>query len=122
MFLLTNSFAQSTIFRFNQLTSLLLATYTDNDTSSKSDILNLLFLARCSDAHTVKRPAEDTAKLPLIIRERDVEYQFHRIVLFDSLLKGYPFTKGRVMKEARIDIPPLYRASTWAAILDVQVG
>lgn len=29
---------------------------------------------------------EESSTLPLIIREKDIEYQFHRIVLFDRLL------------------------------------
>jgi len=29
----------------------------------------------------------EAAALPLIIRERDTEYQFHRIVLYDRLIK-----------------------------------
>ncbi|XP_030836692.1 TBC domain-containing protein kinase-like protein [Strongylocentrotus purpuratus] len=60
------------------------------------------------------------ASLPLVIRERDIEYQFHRVVLFDRLLKGYPFTIGRIWKEARIDIPTMYRDETWAALLGVE--
>ncbi|XP_072171396.1 TBC domain-containing protein kinase-like protein [Diadema setosum] len=62
----------------------------------------------------------EAANLPLIIRERDIEYQFHRVVLFDRLLKGYPYTIGRIWKEARMDIPPLYRDETWAALLGVE--
>ena len=45
--------------------------------------------------------------------------QFHRIVLYDRLLQAYPFTRSRIVKEARIDIPPLVRAKVWAALLDV---
>jgi len=29
----------------------------------------------------------EAAALPLVIRERDTEYQFHRIVLYDRLIK-----------------------------------
>ncbi|CAM2112819.1 unnamed protein product [Caretta caretta] len=58
--------------------------------------------------------------LPLIIRERDTEYQLHRIVLFDRLLKAYPYKKNQVWKEARVDIPPLMRGLTWAALLGVE--
>nr|XP_042715893.1 TBC domain-containing protein kinase-like protein isoform X3 [Chrysemys picta bellii]XP_042715894.1 TBC domain-containing protein kinase-like protein isoform X3 [Chrysemys picta bellii]XP_042715895.1 TBC domain-containing protein kinase-like protein isoform X3 [Chrysemys picta bellii] len=60
------------------------------------------------------------ANLPLIIRERDTEYQLHRIVLFDRLLKAYPYKKNQVWKEARVDIPPLMRGLTWAALLGVE--
>jgi TBC domain-containing protein kinase-like protein len=57
--------------------------------------------------------------LPLLIRERNIEYQFYRIVLFDRLLKGYPFTRDLIIEEAKIDIPPLLRGKIWAALLHV---
>lgn len=60
------------------------------------------------------------ASLPLIIRERDTEYQLHRIILFDRLLKAYPFKRNQIWKEARVDIPPLLRGLTWAALLSVE--
>ncbi|XP_076831025.1 TBC domain-containing protein kinase-like protein isoform X2 [Brachyhypopomus gauderio] len=62
----------------------------------------------------------DAISLPLIIRERDTEYQLTRIVLFDRLHKAYPYKKNRVWKEARVDIPPLLRGLTWAALLGVE--
>uniref|UniRef100_A0AAR2K8W3 TBC1 domain containing kinase n=1 Tax=Pygocentrus nattereri TaxID=42514 RepID=A0AAR2K8W3_PYGNA len=58
--------------------------------------------------------------LPLIIRERDTEYQLTRIVLFDRLLKAYPYKKNQIWKEARVDIPPLLRGLAWAALLGVE--
>ncbi|KAI5616871.1 TBC domain-containing protein kinase-like protein, partial [Silurus asotus] len=58
--------------------------------------------------------------LPLIIRERDTEYQLTRIVLFDRLLKAYPYKKNQVWKEARVDIPPLLRGLAWAALLGIE--
>uniref|UniRef100_A0A673FNI1 TBC domain-containing protein kinase-like protein n=1 Tax=Sinocyclocheilus rhinocerous TaxID=307959 RepID=A0A673FNI1_9TELE len=61
-----------------------------------------------------------TVTLPLIIRERDTEYQLTRIVLFDRLLKAYPYKKNQVWKEARVDIPPLLRGLAWAALLGVE--
>ena len=61
-----------------------------------------------------------TASLPLIIREKDVEYQFHRVILYERLLKAYPFTRAKIWKEARVDIPPHVRAHVWAAILEVE--
>ncbi|XP_006881173.1 PREDICTED: TBC domain-containing protein kinase-like protein isoform X3 [Elephantulus edwardii] len=60
------------------------------------------------------------ATLPLIIRERDTEYQLNRIILFDRLLKAYPYKKNQIWKEARVDIPPLLRGLTWAALLGVE--
>ncbi|KAK3907313.1 TBC domain-containing protein kinase-like protein [Frankliniella fusca] len=74
---------------------------------TKSDILN-------------EEEECDAATLPLIIRERDTEYQFRRVVLFRRLLEGYPHTKASIVREARQDIPPLYRGRVWAALLEVE--
>ncbi|XP_071087688.1 TBC domain-containing protein kinase-like protein [Haliotis cracherodii] len=62
----------------------------------------------------------DTASLPLVIREKDVEYQFHRIILYERLLKAYPYKRPHIWQEARVDIPPLVRAHVWAALLEVE--
>ncbi|XP_062592920.1 TBC domain-containing protein kinase-like protein, partial [Saccostrea cucullata] len=62
----------------------------------------------------------ETANLPLVIRERDVEYQFHRVILYERLIKGYPYKKNHIFKESRVDIPPLVRAHVWAALLEVE--
>nr|XP_057902034.1 TBC domain-containing protein kinase-like protein [Doryrhamphus excisus] len=61
-----------------------------------------------------------TVTLPLIIREKDTEYQLIRIILFDRLLKAYPYKKNLVCKEARVDIPPLVRGLAWAALLGIE--
>uniref|UniRef100_A0A3B5LV45 TBC domain-containing protein kinase-like protein n=1 Tax=Xiphophorus couchianus TaxID=32473 RepID=A0A3B5LV45_9TELE len=61
-----------------------------------------------------------TVTLPLIIRERDTEYQLIRIILFDRLLKGYPYKKNLMWREARVDIPPLVRGLAWAALLGIE--
>lgn len=61
----------------------------------------------------------DMRALPLVIRERNIEYQFYRIVLFARLLKGYPYTRDLIVEEAKIDIPPLLRGKIWAALLNV---
>uniref|UniRef100_A0A3P9IIP4 TBC domain-containing protein kinase-like protein n=1 Tax=Oryzias latipes TaxID=8090 RepID=A0A3P9IIP4_ORYLA len=61
-----------------------------------------------------------TVTLPLIIRERDTEYQLIRIILFDRLLKAYPYKKNLVWKEARLDVPPLVRGLAWAALLGIE--
>jgi len=61
-----------------------------------------------------------SATLPLIIREKDVEYQFHRVILYDRLILAYPFKRSSIYREARVDIPPLVRANVWAAILGVE--
>ncbi|KAI8798608.1 TBC domain-containing protein kinase protein [Biomphalaria glabrata] len=62
----------------------------------------------------------NSATLPLVIREKDVDYQFHRIILFERLLNAYPFKRPYIWREARVDIPPLVRAHVWAAILEVE--
>lgn len=61
----------------------------------------------------------DMQRLPLVIRERDTEYQFHRVVLFHRLLQGYPFTRHMIVAEAQTDIPPLLRGHIWACVLGV---
>lgn len=57
-------------------------------------------------------------KQPLNIRESDTEYQFHRIVIFSRFLATLPYKKYDLYKECVIDIPPIYRALSWAALLD----
>ncbi|XP_064636191.1 TBC domain-containing protein kinase-like protein [Lineus longissimus] len=61
----------------------------------------------------------ETASLPTIIKERDIEYQFHRIILYKRLLMGYPHKRPQIWKEARIDVPPFCRAYVWATLLEV---
>ncbi|ALC49732.1 CG4041 [Drosophila busckii] len=58
-------------------------------------------------------------QLPLLIRERDIEYQFQRVRLFTRLLQGYPHSAELMQREAAIDIPPLLRGPIWAALLGV---
>ena len=40
-----------------------------------------------SRSYEVPGPAPDMTDLPLIIREKDIEYQFHRVILFQRLLE-----------------------------------
>lgn len=63
--------------------------------------------------------AEAMHALPLVIRERDTEYQFHRVVLFRRLLHGYPHTRELIVAEAHRDVPPLLRGEVWACLLGV---
>ncbi|KAG5897208.1 hypothetical protein JTB14_022559 [Gonioctena quinquepunctata] len=65
-------------------------------------------------------PPYDATGLPLIIKERDPEYQFQRVILFRRLLHGYPFTRDLIVKEAERDIPPLLRGEIWAALLNIK--
>ncbi|XP_033217840.1 TBC domain-containing protein kinase-like protein [Belonocnema kinseyi] len=62
---------------------------------------------------------DPASQLPLIIRERDTEYQFYRIVLYDRLLQIYPITRNAIIREAHKDIPPPVRGAIWAALLGV---
>ncbi|KMQ95912.1 tbc domain-containing protein kinase-like protein [Lasius niger] len=59
------------------------------------------------------------SQLPLIIRERDTEYQFYRLVLFDRLLQAFPLTQEAIIEEAHKDIPPPVRGAVWAALLGI---
>ncbi|KAL4710325.1 hypothetical protein ACJJTC_011141 [Scirpophaga incertulas] len=61
----------------------------------------------------------DAVTLPKIIRERDTEYQFYRLLWFNRLLHGYPHTASYIRAEAEIDIPPLVRGDVWAALLGI---
>lgn len=63
---------------------------------------------------------KETAKLPLVIKEKDVEYQLYRIILFKRLLEAYPYKRSQILHEAKIDIPPLYRPKIWAALLEIE--
>ena len=47
--------------------------------------------------------------------------KFHRLILFERLLASYPYQQQRLQAEARKDIPPLYRAYAWAALLGCSV-
>ncbi|KAH8270948.1 hypothetical protein KR044_003420, partial [Drosophila immigrans] len=64
-------------------------------------------------------PQQQQQLLPLLIRERDIEYQFRRVRLFSRLLHGFPHTAEQLQREAAVDIPPLLRGSVWAALLGV---
>ena len=61
--------------------------------------------------------SDDTANLPLVIKEGDVKYQFKRIVLYQRLLQSYPYQRARIWMEAKLDVLPVYRAYIWASLL-----
>ena len=52
---------------------------------------------------------DETSRLPLVIKESDVRYQFKRLVLYRRLLQGYPYLKSQIWEHARTDIVPHYR-------------
>ncbi|KAI7865477.1 rab-GTPase-TBC domain-containing protein [Spinellus fusiger] len=65
-------------------------------------------------------PTAPTApKLPLLLREQNVDYQYHRQTLFSELLRQYPTSHKEILHHAKIDIPPLLRGKVWAAVLGV---
>lgn len=80
----------------------------------KQDYFPLIMSSRYSTNYGI-----EMEKLPTVIRERDTEYQFHRVLLFTRLLKGYPSTRQRILTEAQVDVPPLLRGKIWACILGV---
>ena len=61
----------------------------------------------------------EASGLPLLIRERDLDYQVQRLVVMRRLLRGLPYTKEFVKREAKVDVPPLYRGAIWRVLLDV---
>jgi TBC domain-containing protein kinase-like protein len=63
----------------------------------------------------------EESSLPITIKESNVEYQFHRLILFKRLLDGYPYTADMIITQSRVDVCPLYRGEIWAAILGVKV-
>lgn len=58
---------------------------------------------------------------PLLIKESDLIYQCERMVLFKRLISSCPYLKDYLIREASIDIPPYYRAETWALLLGVDI-
>ncbi|XP_050532151.1 TBC domain-containing protein kinase-like protein isoform X2 [Daktulosphaira vitifoliae] len=67
----------------------------------------------------IKERSDVTDTLPLVIREKDTEYQFHRIILFDRLLSVYPHKFDKLIVESKKDIPPYYRGEIWSCLLKV---
>lgn len=59
-------------------------------------------------------------KLPLFLREQDINYQHYRQTLFSELLLQYPASRKEILHHAKVDIPPLLRGKVWAAVLGVK--
>ena len=66
----------------------------------------LLFSDTASTNAQIVGEGDETAALPLVIKEGDVKYQFKRIVLYRRLLQCYPFQRPRIWTEARVDSLP----------------
>ena len=80
---------------------------------------NINFIYPLLESNDSSETADDTSKLPILIKENDFEYQVYRIALFKRLLQAYPYMRDRLWKEARVDIPPFCRGKVWAGLLDV---
>uniref|UniRef100_A0A8R1XUT7 TBC domain-containing protein kinase-like protein n=1 Tax=Onchocerca volvulus TaxID=6282 RepID=A0A8R1XUT7_ONCVO len=57
--------------------------------------------------------------LSLMVKEKDIEYQGRRMLVLRRLLSSYPFKKSLLFCECCHDIPPLYRANLWSALLNI---
>lgn len=69
---------------------------------------------------SIQNQIQESPKIqPIVIKEADFAYQCERIILFKRLLASCPYLKDQLKREALIDIPPFYRAQTWAVLLDV---
>lgn len=91
-----------------------------NNNRKVSESFTFADLDNLSVKSSVQLRVNDSSKiLPIVIKEADFAYQCERIVLFKRLLSGCPFLKDELKREASIDIPPYYRAQTWAILLDV---
>eukprot|EP00038_Savillea_parva_P019841 m.29215 g.29215 ORF g.29215 m.29215 type:complete len:798 (+) comp4577_c1_seq1:238-2631(+) len=72
-----------------------------------------------NDFAAIESKMKASQDLPLLIRERDLDYQHARLTMFRRLLRGYPYTRDRLLKEALTDIPSIVRCQIWAVILEV---
>ncbi|CAG8515822.1 5173_t:CDS:10 [Diversispora eburnea] len=98
----------------------------DEESSSTKDefIDKYLFLdpnnkSTPSTSNGTSQSPTNNVKLPLLIREKDVGYQFQRVALFTELLREYPSSRDEIIHHAKVDIPPFLRGKIWAAILGV---
>jgi len=67
-----------------------------------------------------RRFMSEFQNVPLIIREKNIDYQLARLQIFQKLLDQYPYSRDEIIKEARMDIPPLLRGQIWAAVLGIK--
>eukprot|EP01147_Barroeca_monosierra_P005492 gene5492-7184_t len=64
-------------------------------------------------------PSPAILSQPENLGESSLVYQYQRLVIFNRLLAGHPFTHDLLVHEAAIDIPPYHRGQIWAALLNV---
>eukprot|EP00055_Hartaetosiga_balthica_P011813 m.55224 g.55224 ORF g.55224 m.55224 type:complete len:927 (-) comp7744_c0_seq4:48-2828(-) len=62
---------------------------------------------------------DELAKQPLMVRSRNLIYQYERVLKFGRMLRGAPFTSSLITAEAHTDIPPHVRGRVWRVLLDV---
>ena len=67
-----------------------------------------------------RRYLAEFKNVPLVIREKNIDYQLARLEIFQKLLNEYPFSRDSLIREAKVDIPPLLRGHVWAAILGIK--
>lgn len=85
------------------------------------DNLSLNSTTMNTQSSSISSERESSKKLPIVIKEADFAYQCERIVLFKRLIASCPKLKDQLRYEASIDIPPYYRAQTWAILLEVDI-
>ncbi|KAL1920907.1 uncharacterized protein VTP21DRAFT_11542 [Calcarisporiella thermophila] len=78
-----------------------------------------IFDSRAPVVNSTPTTPNGTIRLPLLMKEKDVAYQYHRISIFSELLRQYPASRSEIIHHAKADIPPLLRGKIWAAILGV---
>lgn len=71
-------------------------------------------------ADNIDRESSFESRFTLSSKEKDVGYQYDRILRFFRLLATYPLSRPEIIAEARIDVPPILRGYIWAALLDVR--
>lgn len=72
-----------------------------------------------NNSFIMSKETSEMASLPLAIKERDIDYQFKRIQLFNKVLKFLPSEHSKLLRESRQDIPPFLRAIIWSMILEI---
>ncbi|KAJ1977139.1 hypothetical protein H4R33_006279 [Dimargaris cristalligena] len=98
------------------------ATQRDSSDTEQPSLLHtpecLSILLNSLSALTPERRREYQS-MRVSIRERDPNYQLHRMTLFQHLLDCYPASRSEIIRQARVDIPPRVRPQVWSAILGV---
>ncbi|KAL3982387.1 Rab-GTPase-TBC domain family protein [Acanthocheilonema viteae] len=67
----------------------------------------------------MEEKTRESNDLSLMVKEKDIEYQGRRMLILRRLLSSYPFKKSLLFCECCHDIPPLYRANLWSALLNI---